>query len=230
MHSYHLSLNSHNSKTGNMPVSITSADTCPDSCSFKNAGCFAKYGPLLWHWQRVSGTRAGGAMPIVMNGSGFFNKIKQLPDGVVWRHNQAGDLPGKNNRLNIQALRSLVRANKNKRGFTYTHKPLFRKTEKQAIKEANENGFTINLSADSLEQADRLKNLAIGPVVVVVPSDRPVPKTTPAGNPIFQCPATKTGATITCKECKVCSVAIRRSVVAFPAHGSGKSYINKKGE
>ena len=107
-------------------------------------------------------------MPIVMNESGFFNKIKQLPDGAVWRHNQAGDLPGKNNRLNIQSLRSLVRANKNKRGFTYTHKPLFRKTEKQAIKEANENGFTINLSADSLEQADRLKNLAIGPVVVVV--------------------------------------------------------------
>ena len=41
---------------------------------------------------------------------------------------------------------------------------------KRIIKEANQNGFTVDLSANNLAHADKLKALNIAPVVVVLPS------------------------------------------------------------
>ena len=42
---------SSNKKTGPMPVSTTSSETCPTTCPFKGNGCYAESGPLafLWH-------------------------------------------------------------------------------------------------------------------------------------------------------------------------------------
>jgi len=40
-----------------------------------------------------------------------------------------------------------------------------------AIKCANQNGFTVNLSADSIEEADELVSLETGPVATVLPEE-----------------------------------------------------------
>jgi hypothetical protein len=214
----HLTLKSANVKTGPIPVSTSSADTCPDACPLKAGGCYAKSGPLGMHWQKVTAGKRGA------NLTTFVQAIRKLDAGQIWRHNQAGDLSGRGDRINTRELDRIVRANKGKRGYTYTHKPPALGNNGQAIKAANEAGFTVNLSGNSLSHADELKTLGIGPVVAIVPEDAPNKGVTPAGNRWITCPA-QTREGVTCATCKLCSVATRTVIVAFRAHGSAKRKV-----
>lgn len=211
----HLTLKSSNAKTGPIPVSTTSARTCPDACPFKKSGCYADGGPLAIHWAKVTGGRAGDDWDT------FCGKVATLPDGQLWRHNQAGDLPGEGDAIDIVALRLLVTANEGKRGFTYTHKPMT-DANASAVDVANTLGFTVNLSANSPRHADELAELGVGPVVTVLPADTAERVLqTPAGRTISVCPATYRD-NVSCSTCGLCQRRGRKSIVGFPAHGSSK--------
>ena len=212
----HLTLVSRNMKTGPIPVSTTTAETCPDNCPFKAKGCYAKGGPLAIHWRKVTEGKSG------MDWDTFCETIAtKLPKGQLWRMNQAGDLPGENNNLDTIALGQLVQANKGKRGFTYTHKPLDTYDERLAIKRANSQGFTVNLSANSPSHADALADLDLGPVVTVLPQEQVENSTTPAGRKIVVCPATIRD-NVSCATCGLCQKVNRDCIVGFPAHGNGR--------
>jgi len=152
----------------------------------------------------------------------FCRMVAELEDDALWRHNQAGDLPGSKNKINRKALTMLVRANRGRRGFTYTHYPIDIASNRAAIKEANATGFTINLSADDLQEADDLAAADIGPVVVVLPGtvQGNVKIETPSGRRVVVCPATYREDT-NCKSCGLCQVRDRPVIVGFPAHGTG---------
>ena len=62
MTTYHFTAKSRNIKTGPIPVTVSSGDTCPDACPFLRAGCYAAGGRLALHWRAVSdGTQIGRA-------------------------------------------------------------------------------------------------------------------------------------------------------------------------
>lgn len=213
----HLTLKSRNAKTGPIPVSTTSAESCPTSCPFNTSnagGCYANGGPLAIHWRKVTEKKAGEAF------NGFLEKIRALPQGQLWRHNQAGDLYGKGNRIDAGKLIALIGANNGKRGFTYTHKPMTR-ANAALVKHANESGFTINLSANSAAHADKLAALGVGPVVTVMSASATENTTTPQGRKIVVCPATQRD-NISCATCKLCAIADRDFIIGFPAHGASK--------
>lgn len=216
---YHLSLHSSNKKTGPIPVSISPKQTCHVDCGMKDA-CYAKIGPLNIHWLRVSEQKAG------VSWEEFCKQIQALPDNQIWRHNQAGDLPGDGKRIDVNKLIELVQANKGKRGFTYTHYSPKNLNNKLAIKLANEEGFTINLSADNISQVDELVELNIGPVVTVLPLNQSDNLLTPAGNTVIVCPAVKDAYT-TCQTCRLCAKANRKVVIGFPVHGVKKNKANE---
>ena len=170
------------------------------------------------HWSKVSDGRNQNATDL----DGFVAKISALPDGQLWRHNQAGDLPGENEHIEQHSLNRIVYANKGKRGFTYTHKsPIGINAE--LIARANREGFTINLSANNLSQADQYKALGIGPVVVVVPESTEPVSYTPQGNKVVICPAQQREG-VTCSTCKLCSIQ-NRAIVGFRAHGQSKKRV-----
>ena len=50
----HVSPVSVNAKTGPIPVTTSSKNTCPDSCQLKGNGCYAEVGRVNIHWQKVS--------------------------------------------------------------------------------------------------------------------------------------------------------------------------------
>ena len=206
---YRLTLKSKNKKTGPIPVSTTSAASCPPSCPFKENGCYAKGGPLAIVWKQVDDIGTSLAE--------FCGSIANLPAGQLWRHNPAGDLPGQGETIDAKALDQIVKANQGRRGFTYTHKSPFNKRNATAIAKANAAGFTINLSGNNLAHADQLAALGIAPVVTVLPSDGGS-TTTPAGRKVVQCPATFR-ANVTCASCKLCQRQ-RDVIVGFPAHGA----------
>lgn len=212
----HVTLISKNAKTGPIPVTTTSSDTCPESCPFNDGSCYAKAGPLALHWRSVDSGQRG------LSWESFLRELSRFPRGL-WRHNQAGDLPGEGDTLDTIALGQLVAANRyhGLKGFTYTHKPLDTPHEKLAIKLANESGFTVNLSGNNLTHADELSDLGIAPVTVVLPMDQLDNLATPKGRKVVICPAV-TRDNVSCATCGLCAIAKRDAIVGFPAHGTSK--------
>lgn len=217
-----------NAKTGPIPVSTTSAETCPDACPLKGAGCYAEQWHMGAHWRKLT----LGLKPS-LSWAEFCARVAQLPPGQLWRHNQAGDLPGLNDAIDGEALAELTRANASAgaSGFTYTHKPVGLDSVEtianaRAVERANKAGFTVNLSADSLTEVDQLASLGVGPVVVVLPSDAPDKGIrTPQGRHVVVCPA-QLRDEITCASCGLCAVATRKSVVGFKAHGAQRRRVS----
>ena len=83
-------LKSSNVKTGPMPVSTTSSNTCPDACPLRDNGCYAAAGPLGAMWRALSATTAGETF---RNGRGtvqtytweqFCRKIEALPVSTLF--------------------------------------------------------------------------------------------------------------------------------------------------
>jgi hypothetical protein len=211
----HLSLKSANVKTGPIPVSTTEKASCPADCAMRGE-CYAASGPLALHWNAVSQGTRGTAW------GEFCEAIAALPEGQLWRHNQAGDLPVADGSIDAVKLGQLVAANQGKRGFTYSH---HRDRASLAwIKHANDWGFTVNLSANDLSDADTLAETGAGPVVVVLPSTQSENCETPAGRKVVVCPATQRDD-VSCATCQLCQRQ-RTAIVGFPAHGSRHRVIN----
>lgn len=213
----HLSLRSANEKTGPIPVSTTSAVTCPSACPLSQSGCYAKGGKLSMHWRAVTEGERG------LPWDAFCDAVATLPAGTLWRHNQAGDLPGIGNRIDSRRLAELVVANAEAgaKGFTYTHKPMDSESNRRAVANANKAGFAVNLSADTLAEADELASLGIAPVVVVVPESAPEKLSTTSGRAVVVCPA-QTRDDKTCADCGLCARINRAVIVGFRAHGAAK--------
>lgn len=210
-----------NSKTGPIPTTMTSSETCPTACPLQGKnGCYAGYGTVDLHWRKTDKGEN------VTDWQGLCKQVKALPKGQLWRHNVAGDLPHNNQLINLGLLGELMSANRGKKGFTYTHHDMQLTGNKKAVKAANSAGFTINLSANNLEHADELKALDCGPVVTIVPEDYPKTGATPAGHSVVTCPATYRD-NVTCVTCGICAVATRKAIIAFPVHGSGKKKAHK---
>jgi hypothetical protein len=217
-----------NRKTGPIPTSMTDMASCPTSCGLRDLVCYAEHGHTALQWRRVPN--------LGMSWPAFCEQIAALPEGTLWRHNVAGDLPGVGDELDIDALADLVEANRGRRAFTFTHKPLRHAHEREAVRGANDAGFTINLSADTVEEADGLVELGIGPVALFLADGAPTHRfTTPAGHTVIVClnETDKTKRPLTCADCKLCSKQ-RKSIVAFPKHGPAQGFaplvaLRKKG-
>lgn len=172
------------------------------------------------HWNKVSAGERGGSL------TDLCASVAALPENQLWRHNVSGDLPGTGERINGRELARITAANAGKRGFTYTHKRPHVGANAIHIAKANRDGFTINLSSNTLAEADEFLALGIAPVVTVLPGDQTENTTTPKGARVVVCPATQRD-NVTCASCKLCSVRDRRGVViGFPVHGSRKRMAN----
>lgn len=217
---------SRNRKTGPIPVTMTTRDSCPASCAFYNRGCYAETGAVRWNWNRLQADQ-GETFDL----DGLTAQLRALPRGSLWRHNIAGDLPGDGETIDRGALLALAKANKGRRGFTYTHKPIqcaenhvIAAANLTAIRAATDAGFTINLSADNPAQADTLARTGL-PVVVVIPSNSAKVSHTPAGRKIVQCPA-ENSARITCANCGLCQLARRPYLIGFKPKGVRQKLVN----
>lgn len=207
---------SQNVKTGPIPVTMSHKETCPNACPLKASGCYAESGHVNIHWQNISTGKRG------IEWQELIDNIKALPKGQLWRMNVAGDLPSNDaERIDGERMRELVVAAWKTKGFTYTHYDPTIGNNANIIRGANDNGFTVNLSANSPEHADKLYSLGIAPVVTLVDIDAPKISHTPAGRAIVVCPAVSTDG-VTCASCGLCAKRDRRSIVGFPVHGTSK--------
>ncbi len=134
-----------------------------------------------------------------------------------------------NGTMNRSKALQLAKAAKHTKGWTYTHYNPENSHNRETISAMNKiGGLVVNLSADSLEEADRYSKLGIGPVVVTVPENTPNNgNKTPNGLTLVICPA-QTQESMTCEQCKLCQIRDRKSIVAFKAHGTAKKRLSSK--
>lgn len=215
-----LTMVSSNVKTGPIPTTTSDRATCPTTCPFYDKGCYAKSGPQAIHWRKVSNAERGFVW------DEFVNQIRKIAKNQIWRHNVSGDLQHNNGNIDYKKLRQLIMANKGRRGYTYTHHKL-NEHNIVSLQNANMMGFTVNVSCESIEEADRVMTEHEIPAVAVVNSD----KTdrfykTSSGRKVITCPAT-IHDNVTCSTCGLCQKADRDYVIAFPAHGNAKKTVNE---
>ena len=214
------------SKLGMMWASYSESTSCPDYCaySYRNqGGCYAQSSVrVAGHWNRVTSGKRG------VDFESFTMALRSLPRGSLFRHNIAGDLPGKDNRIDVREILMLVKATRHLKSWTYTHKV----REVAMVNRLNAmDGLCINLSADTLIQADVL--VKQGPTVAVLPSDPEAwPKRTASGVPVVVCPAVRNPDAVTCSTCggsqgPLCARKNRTFIVGFPAHGIGRKKADK---
>lgn len=213
----HLTRISKNAKTGPIPVSTSEEKTCPTTCPFFGQGCYASAGPLALHWRKVSGGERG------MPWDEFCAEIAKLPKRQLWRHNQAGDLPHEHEYIDEVDTMKLVKANKGKSGFTYTHHDIGKPHNRIIVEMCNDRGFTVNVSGNNPTHAVQLKRATTAPVVSVVAAefwgDRRSVKHD--GETFVRCPA-EYDKNVSCATCGACAVADRKAIIGFTAHGTQK--------
>jgi hypothetical protein len=211
---------SSNAKTGPIPTSTSDRATCWTGCPFYDKGCYAKSGPQALHWRKVSSGERG------YEWDAFLRLVRKLNRGQLWRHNVSGDLPVvADGIIDGDKVAQLADANRGRKGYTYTHHPLT-DTNLGVIKYANAAGFTVNVSTESVEVADKVMSEHKIPAVAVVNSD----KTdrfyrTESGRKVITCPATLHD-NVNCSTCGLCQQSDREFIIAFPAHGTAKKTVN----
>lgn len=213
--SFHLSAKSSNKKTGSMAVSTSSKATCSPSCPFLNNGCYAQSGPLNLHWLKVTSGERGDSFPT------FLDKLKALPEGSAFRHNQAGDLPHDAGRISQTFIEKTTESVAHLRAYTYTHHKPEIGNNLQLLRYANRNGLTINVSCETERQADNAIANELPAVVVVSSGEKRTTWRTESGNTVLVCPAQRNDST-TCADCMLCHKRGKKVIIAFLAHGTSK--------
>jgi hypothetical protein len=207
---------SSNAQLGPIPASTTEPKSCPSTCPLKNV-CYAKFHFQGANWRKVSETG--------MEWTEFLSKVRRIAPGAIWRHNVSGDLPHDDGVIDHKKVRGLIKANHGKKGYTYTHH-ILNDANLQIIKEANNNGFTISASCESVDVADSVMTEHGIPAVAVINSEESRRFfTTTNGRKVVVCPA-KIHDNVTCSTCGICANPDRTVVVAFPAHGTAKKKTN----
>lgn len=211
-----------NKKVGRIPIVQAPQSTCWDRCPFKRV-CYGEAFPLCLHWAKVE-TR-GQPLSVVCN------RLLQLAP-PRWRYGDVGDLPGKNGKISPRGLRQLVRANNGRDGWCYTHKPLT-KENRNLIRWAISQGFTINISSEGWRRADLLSVAGVGPVFTVLPHNQIdhnwKRSSTPEGRTILRCPAERSEH-ITCATCggskgPLCARADRDFIIGVSTHGTFRNRV-----
>jgi len=217
---FHLSRVSTNSKIGPIPVSSSQRSTCSPTCPFLKNGCYGENYPMKFHWDKLDSGERGVPM------ADFFRLIAALPPAQLWRHNQVGDIVANGGRISRRFLRGLIAANRGKRGYTYTHHRLDLGENLALIRQANRQGFTVNVSTETEAAADRAVAAGLPAVVAVPSTETRTAWSTPAGNRVVVCPAQREGSTVDCATCQLCYKRPAGLVVAFLAHGTSKAKAN----
>ena len=217
---FHFVKKSGNKKTGFMPVTYNSRLSCPNSCIFKNNGCYADNYHTRLNWDKVTSGERGGTFKELLN------NIKALKPGTIWRACVAGDIPSNNKgEISRTYIKGITEANQALKGYTYTHNRLDIGENISLLKTANKQGFTVNISTESEDAADNAVLNSLPAVIVVKSTETRRSWFTKNKNKILVCPAQTNG--INCIDCQLCQNRPKNLIIAFLAHGNMSKLIDK---
>lgn len=201
---------SKNQKTGDIAQTYTEKGSCPISCPFHEHGCYGKGYFTNRQWNRAA---IEGIYPKQLREW----VVANTKEGDLIRHNVAGDIAIKGTSdISPLLLGDLLNAFKGRKAYSYTHCTI-NEDNAEFLRFAQDEGFVISFSCETVEEVDKAKALGCQ-AVITVEDFSTMPKFTPNGHRIVPCPA-QTHKGITCKTCELCPNAKRTTIIAFESHG-----------
>jgi len=193
-------------KTGNVPVSYSPKESCPDSCSLKDGGCYA-WG--LFYLNILGGKIKNGTI----NLKSLTTALKERrADARIVRHRVAGDVVGDVGQT-VQECLEVEQAGLTNIGYTHN----WRAEEAQPLKR------WFRASCQTLKEVGEARSMGWS-VALMVPEDTPRTLTLFNNEKAFVCPA-RHGVVnkkdITCNDCTLCKVDKKThdKAVMFRVHG-----------
>lgn len=230
----HISKKSSNTKVGAIPVSTTEESSCPRSCPYINSGCYARQGPIWWHWKKVTNKTYNN----LVNWSGLCKFIAELPDKQPMRLNQSGDMPHLFGDLIPEKMQELKTAAEGRLVWSYTH---HKKSKKNLaiLKDASSTSLTIRVSCETLDQVDEVMDQGLS-AALVISSDHPSahlladgkhwglksPIRSSKGRLGVLCPAQRFESS-QCQSCLLCPKVNKNTFIIFIAHGTQAKKVNE---
>lgn len=210
MRKVHWVSQSNDKKTGSVVVSYSPKESCPDSCSLKEGGCYA-WG--LYYLNILSKKIQNGTI----NTKSLTDALKERVHSTkIVRHRVAGDVvgdvPQTVEECKIVQSEGLI-------NIGYTHH--WRAEEAQPLK-----GY-FRASCSNLEEVMEARQMGWSPTLIV-PSGTPKSLTMANGEKAFMCPArhgVEGKKDITCNDCTLCRVDAKtdKKTVMFEVHGNAST-------
>lgn len=194
-------------KTGEVIASYSPKDTCPDSCSLKEGGCYA-WG--LFYLKILSNRLTDGRT----EPTSLSIALKNIKNTVkIARHRIAGDVVGDVEHT-LAECKEIDSAGLINIGYTHTWK----EEESQPLKQY------FRASCESLEELIDARNMGWS-TTLIVPKGTDKIITMPNGEKAVLCPARhdiENKKDITCNTCKLCRVdeKTQAKTIMFEVHGN----------
>ena len=208
-------------KTGPIPVSYSGKETCPDTCSLKEGGCYA-WG--LFYIAKVGERVASGQYANTLRSA----LERRTAVARIVRHRIAGDMvgdiPG-----TLQDCADVETAGLQNIGYTHAWK----EEEVRPLKK------WFRASCQSIEEVIEARSKGWGATLIVdkgtLTSAGKKTFNLPNGETAYLCPARKETATaraITCNDCTLCKISDKTvsKTVIFEAHGNAANLKKIKGK
>lgn len=212
----HIVAQSGNSKTGPMPVTYRTADTCPTDCPFlprSLGGAGGCYGT-----GRIFGI--AGKYATLMSESQAVAKLGRAPrDARFMRDRVVGDLvtpDGSFDRDYVQAI-ARVAGKVGLTVFGYSH--AWRLMSADDVAETSASGYVLNASCET--ESDVREAVLLG-LPTVLAGDSWTDGDMVAGRRVVTCPA-QTRDDVSCSTCGLCAKPNRACTVRFLVHGTARA-------
>ena len=200
-------------KTGAIPVSYSPKESCPDSCTLKEGGCYA-WG--LFYLRILGAKIRDGKIEIKTLAQAL---KERRADARIVRHRVAGDIVG-DVEGTVEECLQVEREGLTNIGYTHNWKA----EEAQPLKK------WFRASCNSLEEVELARSMGWS-VTFMVPEGTSKKVSLDSGEKAYMCPA-RVGVEgkkdITCNTCTLCRVDSKTAdkAVMFEVHGT-KETINK---
>jgi hypothetical protein len=185
-------------------------ETCPVDCKALVSGaCYALGGNVGIH-QRKSAQD-------VTDGQRLKEWLGGLPRGVKVRHHVSGDFM-RDGVVDVDYVKDMKEGHKSRKdlqGWVYTH--AWRDLSASEINDTE--GLTVNASCDSVP--DLIEALERGWLATLIVDEHAENFKLDNGVRVVICP--NQTHDVTCSDCMLCFRKIRKTVVGFRLHGSGKA-------
>jgi len=207
MRKVHWVSSSRDSKTGPVVASYSTKESCPDSCSLKEGGCYAW---SLFYLNILSSKIKNGTIKIKPITTALSERLHNVR---IVRHRIAGDIVG-----DVKETLEECKLVKNEGliNIGYTHH--WRASEAQPLK-----GY-FRASCANLDEVMEARQMGWSPTLIV-PKGTPKSLSLPNGEKAFMCPArhgVEGKKDITCNDCTLCRVDEKTAdkTVMFEVHGN----------
>ncbi len=205
---------SKNSKTGEVSATYATQASCPTTCSFKNAGCYAESGRSAFTTRRLNGSMATDTTEIAEIEASL---IRGLSGSRPLRVHVVGDSATDAAASIVSSAMSDYEAKAGQPAWTYT--PAWRSVQRSSW-------HTDRVLASCESTADVRTAWERGYSAAIVVADHQSDKSYELdGLRVIPCPQ-QTGRAANCRDCGLClngSVASRigKAVIGFSVHGAG---------